>query len=122
MWAWGFVAGFALAAWVILSTHFAGAQSPEVAGAIQRAAAAYGASEGQLLRVAWCESRYRPGVDNAQGSGARGLFQFMDRTWVWMSWQAGWGGANPYDPEAAAHVAAWAFSRGYGPAHWRACW
>lgn len=95
----------------------AGAQSQEVESAMHSAAVTHGVSEGWLRRVAWCESRWRPWVDNTQGSGAQGLFQFMPRTWRWMSSQAGWAGASPYDPWAASHVAAWAFRNGYA-SHW----
>jgi soluble lytic murein transglycosylase-like protein len=122
LWVLGFLAGAAVATWITLSTHPAGAQSPEVQEALVSASDAYGVPYTTLARVAWCESRFVPGVDNFQGSGARGLFQFMPGTYRWMSAQAGYAGTSPYDPWAAAHVAAWAFSRGYGPQHWKACW
>jgi soluble lytic murein transglycosylase-like protein len=113
----GLVAGFVLATWVLLSTHFAGAQSPEVAYALDHAAAEYGVAPRCLWNLAWRESRYRPWVDNFQGSGARGLMQFMPGTWRWMSAQAGYAGASPYDAWSAAHVAAWAIAHGY-LSHW----
>ena len=56
---------------------------------------------------------YQPWQDNWQGSGAAGLMQFMPGTWRWMSRQAGYAGASPYDPWSAAHVAAWAIRNGY---------
>ena len=93
----------------------AGAQSPEVAEALADAAATYGVSEGWLRAIARCESGFRPWVTSP--GGHMGLLQFHPRTWAWMSQQAGYGGTNPYDAWAAAHVAAWALSRGYAR-HW----
>ena len=78
-------------------------------GAID-AAAAQGADADQLLRVAYCESRYNPGAYNA--SGASGLFQFLPSTWAANSVRAGFAGASVFDPVAAANVAAWMFVRG----------
>lgn len=120
LWALGFLAGSALATWLTLCTLTAAAQSPDVQAAMESASATYGVPYATLRRLALCESRFRPWVDNEQGSGAMGLYQFMPRTWAWMSHQAGWGGSSPYDPWAAAHVTAWALSRGYGR-HW-SCW
>lgn len=126
-WAWwywslGFAAGSLLASYLTLACAVGSAQSPggpsgEVRAALASASAAYGVPYADLSRVAWCESRWRPWVDNDQGSGAQGLFQFMPRTYRWMSQQAGWGGSSPYDPWAAAHVAAWAFANNYAT-HW----
>ena len=81
LWVLGFLAGAAVATWLTLSTHAAGAQSPEVEAALVSASDAYGVPYTTLSRVAWCESRFRPWVDNFQGSGARGLFQFMPGTY-----------------------------------------
>jgi hypothetical protein len=120
LWVLGFLAGAAVATWITLSTHPAGAQSPEVREALVSASDAYGVPYTTLSRVAWCESRFDPA--QTSWAGAQGLMQFMPRTWAWMSAQAGWKGWSAYHPRAAAHVAAWAFSRGYGPQHWRACW
>ena len=114
-WLLGFTAGSVLASYVTLSCGTASSQSQEVAQAIHQAASEYGVSEAWLLRVAACESRFVPWVTSR--GGHRGLFQFADRTFAWMSWQAGWGGTSPYDPAAAAHVAAWAFRNGYAH-HW----
>jgi len=77
---------------------------------IRDAAAAQGANADQLLRVAYCESRYNPGAYNA--SGASGLFQFMPSTWAANSVRAGFAGASVFDPVASANVAAWMFVRG----------
>jgi hypothetical protein len=81
-----------------------------IEGIIRDAAARYGADPDQLLRVAWCESRYNPNAYNP--SGAAGLFQFMPRTWAANSARVGLAGASPFDPVAAANVAAWMFARG----------
>ena len=86
-------------------------QAPsEIEAIIREAAVHQGADAEQLLRVAWCESRFNPGAYNA--SGASGLFQFMPRTWASNSFNAGYGGASPFDPVASANVAAWMFARG----------
>ena len=82
----------------------------EIEAIIRDAAAAQGADASQLLRVAYCESRYNPGAYNA--SGASGLFQFLPSTWAANSVRAGFAGASPFDPLAAANVAAWMFARG----------
>jgi soluble lytic murein transglycosylase-like protein len=117
-WAWslGFCAGAVLASWLTLSCAVGHTQSPEVSAAIHQAATTYGVSEAWMRRVSWCESRWTPWATNAR-SGAAGLFQFMPRTWRWMSAQAGWAGASPYDPWAAAAVAAWGLRNGYA-SHW----
>ena len=84
--------------------------SAEIEAIIRDAAAAQGADAEQLLRVAYCESRYNPGAYNA--SGASGLFQFLPSTWAANSVRAGYAGASAFDPVAAANVAAWMFARG----------
>ena len=91
-----------------------GVRAPVAAGDIEAtirdAAARQGADPDQLLRVAWCESRYNPNAVNP--SGASGLFQFMPATWAANSVRAGFAGASVFDPAAAANVAAWMFARG----------
>jgi resuscitation-promoting factor RpfB len=82
----------------------------DIEAIIRAAAARWGADPAQLLRVAWCESRYNPSAYNA--SGASGLFQFMPRTWAANSVRAGYGGASVFDPVASANVAAYMFSIG----------
>jgi hypothetical protein len=62
----------------------------------------------ELLRVAWCESRYNPGAYNTS-SGASGLFQFMPRTWAANSVRAGYAGASVFDAVANANTAAYMF-------------
>jgi len=84
--------------------------SSDIEAIIRAAAAAQGADADQLLRVAYCESRYNPGAYNA--SGAAGLFQFMPGTWAANSVRAGFAGASAFDPVASANVAAWMFVRG----------
>jgi uncharacterized protein YabE (DUF348 family) len=88
------------------------AASADIEAIIRQAAAANGADPDQLLRVAWCESRYNPSAYNP-ASGASGLFQFIPLTWSANSVRAGYGGASVFDPVAAANVAAWMFARGY---------
>lgn len=83
----------------------------EVEAIIRAAAARWGADPAQLLRVAWCESRYNPLAYNAS-SGASGLFQFMPRTWAANSVRAGYGGASVFDAVANANTAAFMFANG----------
>lgn len=82
----------------------------EIEAIIRAAAARWGADPTQLLRVAWCESRYNPLAYNA--SGASGLFQFMPRTWAANSVRAGYSGASVFDPVASANTAAYMFGNG----------
>jgi hypothetical protein len=84
--------------------------SSEIEVIIREAAAAQGADPDQLVRVAYCESRFNPGAYNP--SGASGLFQFMPGTWAANSARAGFAGASVFDPVASANVAAWMFARG----------
>jgi resuscitation-promoting factor RpfB len=84
--------------------------SSEMEAIIREAAAGQGADADQLVRVAYCESRFNPGAYNA--SGASGLFQFMPGTWAANSVRAGYAGASVFDPVASANVAAWMFVRG----------
>jgi uncharacterized protein YabE (DUF348 family) len=83
----------------------------EIEAIIRDAAAAQGANADQLVRVAYCESRFNPGAYNAS-SGASGLFQFLASTWAANSVRAGYAGASVFDPVASANVAAWMFARG----------
>lgn len=64
-----------------------------------------------LKAMAWQESRFNP--DAVSPVGAKGLMQFMDRTWL--EWRDGTLGiqdlpprmhVNPYDPEDAIRAAA----------------
>ena len=83
----------------------------DIESVILSAAAAWGADPNQLLRVAWCESRYNPYAVNAR-SGAAGLFQFMPATWAANSVRAGYAGANVFDAVANANTAAYMFRNG----------
>lgn len=81
----------------------------DIIAVIRNSAATWGADPDQLLRVAYCESRYNAGAYNAS-SGASGLFQFMPRTWAANSVRAGYGGASVFDPVANANTAAYMFA------------
>lgn len=59
-----------------------------VAGAIQRAAQATGASFEYLLATAKVESNFNPNL-KARSSSATGLFQFIEQTWLGMMKNAG---------------------------------
>jgi soluble lytic murein transglycosylase-like protein len=87
----------------------------DVYGLIVEAARRWNLDERVLLRIAWCESRFDP---NASGrGGTAGVFQFIPRTWAWVSEAAGFGGASPFDPLANVESAAWLFAH-QGPRHW----
>jgi hypothetical protein len=83
----------------------------DIESIIRAAAGRWGADPTQLLRVAWCESRYNPAAYNPS-SGASGLFQFMPRTWSANSVRAGYGGVSVFDAVANANTAAYMFSVG----------
>ena len=83
----------------------------EIESIIRAAADTWGADADQLLRVAWCESRYNPSAYNAS-SGTSGLFQFKALTWAANSTRADYGGASVFDPVANANTAAYMFSIG----------
>lgn len=83
----------------------------EIEAIIRAAADTWGADADQLLRVAWCESRYNPSAYNAS-SGTSGLFQFKPGTWAANSVRAGYDGASVFDPVANANVAAFMFGIG----------
>lgn len=86
---------------------------------VQNAAQYYGINPNYFTRVASCESRLDPTVTSSNKL-YHGGFQFSWRTWYWMSSQSGYQGWSPYDPEAAAYTAAWAFANGYA-SHWPRC-
>ena len=90
---------------------FVPAPAGDIQGIIRAAAARWGADESQLLRVAYCESRYNPNAFNAS-SGASGLFQFLATTWAANSVRAGYAGASVFDPVANANTAAYMFAAG----------
>lgn len=83
----------------------------DIEAIIRAAAARYGADPQQLLRVAWCESRYNPSAYNGI-LGASGLFQIIPGTWAANSVRAGYAGASVWDAYANANVAAWMFAHG----------
>lgn len=85
---------------------------------IQAAASRHGISPDLMLRIAWCESRYRPYV--VSWSGYVGTFQ-----WGWSSFQeeARWygvSGVSPYEPYWNIELAAFALANGRAW-RWRAC-
>ena len=78
----------------------------------------------RALRVIYCESSGDPGAKNPRSS-ASGLFQHLARFWTERSVDAGWAGADIFDPEANVAVAAWLVYQGGGWSHWnpsRHCW
>lgn len=68
------------------------------------------------LRIIECESRGDPLAKNPTSS-ASGLFQHLARLWDERSANAGWPGADVFDPFANIAVAAWLLDNG-GAGHW----
>ena len=69
------------------------------------------------LCVGWRESRYIPTAVNKY-SGAAGVYQFMPNLWPWFSSNAGWKGADVFDPVANVAVAAYTVAHyGWSPWH-----
>lgn len=60
----------------------------------------------EAMRVMACESNGRSDAVNPT-SGATGLFQFLEKTWVWVSREIGLPGADRTDPVANVRAAAW---------------
>lgn len=84
-----------------------GYSTGEIVQVIYNAAAIYGQSGGDLLRVAQCESGLNPNAVNGS-SGASGLFQFMPGTWA----TTPYAGQDIFDPVANAEAAAWMWANG----------
>ncbi len=68
------------------------------------------------MRVLNCESTGDPNAKNPRSS-ASGLFQHLARLWPQRAADAGWAGADVFDPVANVAVAAWLFYTD-GPGHW----
>lgn len=67
----------------------------------------------RAVRVAWCESRFDPASMDLRTGGV-GLFQHLPQYWEERAAKAGFGGADPTDPEASVAAAAWAVYHGGG--------
>ncbi|HXI16746.1 MAG TPA: transglycosylase SLT domain-containing protein [Chloroflexota bacterium] len=83
---------------------------------IDAAAYRYGISAARMACIVQRESGGNPWAYNWR-DGSMGLLQWQPRTWAWASWQAGVGGASPYDAAASIQAGAWLMSRG-GWSHW----
>lgn len=87
---------------------------------IREAAHFYGVDHGRALRVAVCESGLNPRAANTRSS-ARGVYQFLDGTWAWISTL---GAPYPYgdrfNPAHNVWNAMWLMSREDlgGSGHW----
>lgn len=78
----------------------------------------------RAIRIVWCESKGEPLAENPV-STASGLFQHLASLWDERSADAGWGGADVFDPVANVAVAAWLVYEFGGWSHWAAssaCW
>ena len=84
---------------------------------IASAATRYGISAARMACIVHRESGGNPWAYNRQ-DGSMGLLQFQPRTWAWASWQAGVGGASPYDAAASVEAGAWLMSQPNGFRHW----
>jgi Transglycosylase SLT domain len=82
---------------------------------IADAAQRWGLDSRQMLRVAWCESRWNPGAQSS--AGAAGVFQFIPSTWRLASAAVNMSYASPYDPVANIEAASWLMAT-QGPRHW----
>ena len=71
----------------------------------------------RAIRIAWCESSFNPYSVNPQ-TQASGLFQHLPRYWAERSAEAGFPGADIFDPDANVAVAAWLVYEGGGWSHW----
>jgi hypothetical protein len=71
-------------------------------------------------KIITCESHWRNvSIIDSNGLPSRGIAQFQDRTWKWMSEAAGVEG-SPLEPAKAKEVLMWALANGHGK-HW-SCW
>jgi hypothetical protein len=71
------------------------------------------------LHVVQCESNGNPDAKNKRSS-ASGLFQQLGRYWPTRSRNAGWEGADIFDPEANIAVSAWLLGgRRSHTSHWK---
>ncbi len=83
------------------------AGATDIVQIIYNAAAMYGQSGDDMLRVASCESGLNPNAVNGS-SNASGLFQFLPSTWA----TTPYAGADIFDPVANAEAAAWMWANG----------
>ena len=102
-------------------TSTASAQSGgSVQDIITAAGQKYGVDTSYMLAMAMCESTLNPNavnkthviVSGKDYGAAKGLYQFIDSTWLRMSAQAGYSGASVFDATANANVFAWAIANG----------
>ncbi len=75
----------------------------------------------EALAIMECESSGNPNAVNPT-SGASGLFQFLESTWLWASPLAGYGGASRFDPVANVASAAWLFQYTVKNGHRNGIW
>ena len=75
----------------------------------------------EALAIMQCESNGNPNAVNPT-SGASGLFQFLESTWLWASPLAGYRGASRFDPVANTASAAWLFQYTVKNGHRNGIW
>jgi soluble lytic murein transglycosylase-like protein len=94
----------------------------EVRELVNKYADKHGLSRQVLHKVISCESGYNHKAVNWSDShklsqGSHGAAQFSKETFAQFSKQMGAEYSDPYHPDQALDVAAWAISKGYGR-HW----
>lgn len=75
----------------------------------------------EALAIMQCESGGNPNAVNPT-SGASGLFQFLESTWLWASPLAGYGGSSRFDPLANVATASWLFQYTVKNGHRNGIW
>jgi len=77
----------------------------------------YGLSSTRMLRIANCESTFRPSAVNynyyAGGGHPTGLFQYLPETWNRIGSRSPYGVGDIWNYEHQSRVTAWAFANGY---------
>lgn len=96
------------------ATPRAGRPALEVEEMVRAAARLAGVDEHLMVRVAFCESSFRP--DAVGAAGERGIFQFMPRTWAANAPRYGFSADfdEAFQPDANVLVAAAMFAAGKG--------
>lgn len=92
-----------------------------IAKIIREEAHRFGVSENLLVRILWCESKYRTDARN-KTSSAKGIAQWLD--YSWRGTLEGKQGKSPFDPQAAIRAMARSISV-IGTSKWtdsKSCW
>jgi len=89
----------------------------EIQQYIHDQAVAHGLDPARMLRIAKCESGFRPDAINrsyyAGGGNPSGIYQYLPETWTRISSRSGLGVGNVFDWQQNVRVTMWAFANGY---------